>query len=211
MSLFKPLRGSRVTLDAQPLHDGYAYFCTDDGSFHIDYTDADGTLQRKQINAQDAEKLTGKTLEEIKKSINWEDVIGKPTLGALASKDKIVSTDLALSIQESLGKADSALQSYTETDPTVPAWAKAATKPTYTKTEVGLGNVDNVKQYSASNPPPYPVTKVNGKTGDVTLSASDVGTYTKAEIDNLELITVDDIDIICGTVIQVASDSEVTF
>lgn len=56
-----------------------------------------------------------------------------------------------------------------ETDPTVPAWAKTATKPTYTASEVGLGNVDNVKQYSASNPPPYPVTSVNGKTGDVTI------------------------------------------
>lgn len=39
---------------------------------------------------------------------------------------------------------------------------------------VGLGNVDNVKQYSASNPPPYPVTSVNTKTGAVTLTASDV-------------------------------------
>lgn len=36
---------------------------------------------------------------------------------------------------------------------------------------VGLGNVDNVKQYSASNPPPYPVTSVNGQTGDVTVEA----------------------------------------
>ena len=34
---------------------------------------------------------------------------------------------------------------------------------------VGLGNVDNVKQYSATNPPPYPVTSVNGKTGSVTI------------------------------------------
>ena len=34
-------------------------------------------------------------------------------------------------------KVDSALQSYTETDPTVPAWAKADTKPTYTASEVG--------------------------------------------------------------------------
>ena len=30
-----------------------------------------------------------------------------------------------------------------ETDPTVPAWAKEASKPTYTKAEVGLSNVDN--------------------------------------------------------------------
>lgn len=64
---------------------------------------------------------------------------------------------------------------YTETDPTVPSWAKASTKPTYAKSEIGLGNVDNVKQYSASNPPPYPVTKVNNKTGEVSLTASDVG------------------------------------
>ena len=35
------------------------------------------------------------------------------------------------------------------------------------KSDVGLGNVDNVQQYSASNPPPYPVTSVNGMTGDV--------------------------------------------
>ena len=57
-----------------------------------------------------------------------------------------------------------------ETDPTVPSWAKQSTKPSYTKSEVGLGNVDNVKQYSASNPPPYPVTSVNGNTGAVTVT-----------------------------------------
>lgn len=92
-------------------------------------------------------------------------------LGNLASKDTVSKSDLASSVQTSLGKADTALQSYTETDPTVPAWAKASSKPTYTKTEVGLGNVDNVKQYSANNPPPYPVTSVNGATGAVTVKA----------------------------------------
>ena len=39
------------------------------------------------------------------------------------------------------------------------------------KSDIGLGNVDNVKQYSATNPPPYPVTSVNGQTGDVTVDA----------------------------------------
>ena len=43
------------------------------------------------------------------------------------------------------------------------------------KSDVGLGSVDNVRQYSATNPPPYPVTSVNGQTGDVNLTASDVG------------------------------------
>ena len=69
---------------------------------------------------------------------------------------------------------------YTETDPTVPSWAKASTKPSYTKSEVGLGNVDNVKQYSANNPPPYPVTSVNGKTGAVTVDVPTVPTNVSA-------------------------------
>lgn len=93
-------------------------------------------------------------------------------LGSLAFKSSVAKTDLSSDVQESLGKADKALLS--ESDPTVPAWAKAVTKPSYTKTEVGLGNVDNVRQYSASNPPPYPVTSVNGKTGAVTVSGADL-------------------------------------
>ena len=71
-------------------------------------------------------------------------------LGSLAFKSTVAKTDLASDVQTSLGKADSALQSVTKSD-------------------VGLGNVDNVKQYSASNPPPYPVTSVNGHTGTVTV------------------------------------------
>jgi len=58
-------------------------------------------------------------------------------------------------------KVDSALQSYTETDPTVPAWAKAEKKPTYTASEVGA----------------VPTTRtVNGKalSENITLSAVDV-------------------------------------
>ena len=66
MALFKHFRGSRASLDAQPLHDGYAYFCVDDGTFHIDCTDAEGILYRKQINAANAETLCGVTLEELK-------------------------------------------------------------------------------------------------------------------------------------------------
>ena len=49
----------------------------------------------------------------------------------------IPKTDLESAVQTSLGKADTALQSFTETDPTVPSWAKAASKPSYTASEVG--------------------------------------------------------------------------
>lgn len=62
--------------------------------------------------------------------------------------------------------------------------------------DVGLGNVANEKQYSANNPPPYPVTSVNGKTGAVTLNYDNVGAaasghvhdtryYTKTQTDAL--------------------------
>ena len=46
---------------------------------------------------------------------------------------------------------------------------------TLTSEDVGLGNLDNERQYSASNPPPYPVASVNGKTGAVNLTADDIG------------------------------------
>lgn len=57
--------------------------------------------------------------------------------------DGIPKTDLADSVKISLGKADTALQSYTETDPTVPAWAKQPNKPTYTAQEVGALPADS--------------------------------------------------------------------
>lgn len=73
-------------------------------------------------------------------------------------------------------KLDSALTSYTETDPTVPAWAKEESKPTYTASEVGA----------------VPTTRtINGKalSGNITLNAGDVGalpdTTTIPSIDGL--------------------------
>lgn len=48
----------------------------------------------------------------------------------------IPSTDLASAVQTSLGKADTALQSFTETDPTVPSWAKQSSKPSYAVGEI---------------------------------------------------------------------------
>ena len=69
MALFKPLQGNRTRLDTVEKHEGYVYFCTNDGTLFFDYIDEEGILQRKQINAKDAETLTGLSLDEIKKSI----------------------------------------------------------------------------------------------------------------------------------------------
>ena len=50
------------------------------------------------------------------------------------------------------------------------------------KAAVGLGNVDNVRQYSADNPPPYPVISVDGNTGAV--QTYDVKAWTPVLYDN---------------------------
>ncbi len=64
MALWKPYRGNRADLATVEKHDGYIYFCVDDGSLFFDYTDAAGNLQRKQINAKDAETLGAHTADE---------------------------------------------------------------------------------------------------------------------------------------------------
>ena len=90
-------------------------------------------------------------------------------LGSLAFKSTVVKADLANDVQMSLGKADSALQEYIETDPTVPAWAKADKKPTYTASEIGAVPTSRT---------------VNGKalSTNITLAASDVGAATMNEV-----------------------------
>ena len=115
-----------------------------------------------------AEKADSDDLSAVALSGNYNDLSNKPTIPPTVTEETvsgwgftkntgnynkpsggIPKSDLASAVQTSLGKADSALQSYTETDPTVPSWAKQSSKPSYTKSEVGLGNVDNVRQYSA--------------------------------------------------------------
>lgn len=39
MALWKPFRGNRTKLDTVEKHDGYVYFCIDDGSLFFDYVD----------------------------------------------------------------------------------------------------------------------------------------------------------------------------
>lgn len=62
MALFKILRGNETALPKNKT-DGYAYFCTDTGSFFIDYTDGEVDLsgnlviKRSKISAEYSDKL----------------------------------------------------------------------------------------------------------------------------------------------------------
>lgn len=71
----------------------------------------------------------------------YADLSGKPTLGTAAAKD-IPSSGNASTSQVVLGSDTRLSDSRNAKD--VYSWAKASTKPTYTASEVGLGNVPNV-------------------------------------------------------------------
>lgn len=79
MALFKPFRGARADLPVEK-HDGYAYFCTDDGTFHIDYIDENGVLQRKQVRGDS-------TLDDV------NNLIGAHNIDAEAHNDIRTSVD----------------------------------------------------------------------------------------------------------------------
>ncbi len=87
----------------------------------------------------------------------------------------IPATDLASAVQTSLGKADTALQSYTETDPTVPSWAKASSKPTYTASEVGA-LPDTTVVPTESTVSGWGFTKNAGTITGITMNGSSKGT-----------------------------------
>lgn len=80
-----------------------------------------------------------------------------------------------------------------------------------TATQVGLGNVANVLQYSVSNPPPYPVTSVNSQTGVINLTAASVGALPTQTGNQGQFLgftannTVGAVDAPSGTDIQVSS------
>ena len=123
-------------------------------------TDAPSYIKNKPTIPDELKDLSDDATHRLvtdteKATWNAKGTYSKPSGG-------IPSTDMSSDVQTSLGKADTALQSYTETDPTVPSWAKQSSKPSYTASEVGA----------------VPTTRtVNGKvlSSDISLDASDVG------------------------------------
>ena len=130
----------RSTLDAAPV---IPSFQAQADWEQDDNTKVDFIKNKPTLFSGDYEDLTNKpTIPDAQIQSDWNqsdstkkdyiknkpDVYEKPSTG-------IPSTDLSSAVQTSLGKADTALQ--TETDPTVPSWAKASSKPSYTASEVG--------------------------------------------------------------------------
>jgi len=102
---------------------------------------------------------TGADVPEVVTVGVLKDHINEDLETALEGKQDVIN-DLA-TIRSGAALGATALQSYTESDPTVPAWAKAEQKPSYTASEVGA----------------VPITrKINNKalSSDITLTAADV-------------------------------------
>lgn len=93
MALWKPFRGNRADLKDVKKHDGYVYFCTDDGTLFFDYTDADGKLQRKQINAKEAEKILGYEISTALSSTSGDKEIPTSKAAFDAINDKVDKVD----------------------------------------------------------------------------------------------------------------------
>lgn len=90
---------------------------------------SENPVQNKVINTA----LSGK--QDIVSDLNT--IRSGASAGATAYQkpaNGIPASDLSSSVQTSLGKADTAIQ--TETDPTVPAWAKTSNKPSYSLSEL---------------------------------------------------------------------------
>ena len=143
------------------------------GGHRITITDAEGS---QSFNVMDG--ASGSGSGDMTKAVydpkgKAQDIFSYADTKYSKPSGGIPKKDLASDVQASLGKADSALQNAPVTSVNSKTGAVSLTKG-----DVGLGNVDNVKQYSASNPPPYPVTSVNGKTGAVTVSVPTVPSTT---------------------------------
>ena len=105
------------------------------------------------------------------------EILNKPTIPAdisdLTDTNRVIPTvpETVSSFQNDAGY----LTSFTETDPTVPSWAKAVSKPTYTASEVGAlpDTTTYVSSFNGSTGAitySAPVSSVNGDTGAVVVS-----------------------------------------
>ena len=117
------------------------------------------------------ELVTEKVAEVVGTATESFDTLGEMETAINNKVDKVDGKGLSTNDFTNADKAklNSALQSYTETDPTVPAWAKATSKPSYTASEVGA----------------VPTTRtINGKalSANITLSATDVGALSNTTV-----------------------------
>lgn len=111
------------------------------------------------------------------------------TSGAITVKNATNAVNATNATNDKNGK-DITTYVAVETDPTVPSWAKNSTKPSYTKAEVGLGNVDNT---SDANKPISTATQaaLDNKVDKVSGKQLSTNDYTSSEKTKLAGLATD--------------------
>lgn len=129
----------------------------------------DTTLTQSGVAADS--KTVGDKLAE-KQPIG--DYAIKSELGALANKNNVSKSDLDTELQETLDKIGELPSDFTETDPTVPAWAKEQNKPSYTATEVGADPTGTaIETVSSHNSDPEAHEEIRNLIGEKVYSQND--------------------------------------
>ena len=131
--------------------------------------------------------LSDWALATTKPSYSWTEITSRPTTLASFSGDsthRLVSDTQISNWNAAYGWGNHAdagyLTSFTESDPTVPAWAKTASKPSYTLDEVTDGSTRKLSNY-------VPTTRtINSKalSGNITLTLDDIANGTNRSLAN---------------------------
>ena len=147
---------------------------------------------KKQIAQQAAEMVEVPELPEDTATEGWVKEYAQPK-GSYVTEDQLHQAvedavkDLDVDVDlEGYATTEQLKQVENKIPTSLPAsdvadWAKQPDKPSYTKNDVGLDKVANERQYSANNPPPYPVMSVNGQTGAVDVEPKGTGAQKVAE------------------------------
>ena len=143
--------------ETQPLPPDYANVSNKAHTALQSFTETDPTISSWAKAAQKPSysysEITGKpTLATVATSGSYDDLSSKPTIPTVPTNVSAFNNDAGY------------LTSYTETDPTISSWAKAAQKPTYTASEVGAATAADVYRLIAGTNVVLVVTNYNSQT-----------------------------------------------
>lgn len=133
---------------------------------HVDDTNIHVTLAEKTTWNGKQDKITGAATTITDDNLTANRALVSNSSGKVAVST-VTSTELGY-LDGVTSNVQTQLNKKLESVPVTSVNGKTGAV-TLGKSDVELGNVDNVRQYSATNPPPYPVTSVNGHTGAITV------------------------------------------
>lgn len=150
MALFKVSKGLRENLPQQ-ITEGYCWYTYDDSKFYIDYLDEDGELNRKALNAEEAERLSGASLSTILNSSDIEIPTSKAVLDAIVDLTEIVTSNynesiIALSVNGrtvTYVKGDGSIHSFETQDENTTYSLGTDTVTGLTKLYATIGNAED--------------------------------------------------------------------